>query len=96
MYSGRDTRIYTYHCDRCKEKIYEGDRERLFPDRMNSWPVTFKNHLGHMQTFHIVIQTKEEERNCDRILSGSHYCLDCAKEIITKTIEMGEFTYDNT
>lgn len=94
MHQSKETCIHTFYCDRCKEKIYEGDKQRYFPDRMNSWPVTFKNHLGHMQTFHVVIQTKEQNRSTN-IENDSHYCLDCAKLILQTTIAMGEFTYDN-
>lgn len=95
MYESKDVRIHIFHCDRCKEKIFEGEKERFFPDRMNNWPVTFENHLGHMQTFHIKIQTKEEERNCDRVPVNSHFCLDCALTIIKNAIQNGEFSNDN-
>lgn len=82
--------ITTYHCDRCKDKIYQGESARHL--RMNRWPVTFKNHLGHMQTFHIKIEGKEAgEREADH-----DFCLDCACLIIKTAIEEGEFNHDNT
>lgn len=95
MYESKDVRIHIFHCDRCKEKIFEGDKQRFFSDRMNKWPVTFKNHLGHMQTFYITIDNKDTAQSAFKG-PESHFCLDCAKEILQTAMNEGEFTYDNS
>lgn len=94
-YQSKEIRIHIYHCDRCKEKIFEGNQDRQFPDRMNSWPVTLENHLGHRQTFHIKIETKEQNRSTNRE-NDSHFCIDCALTIIKTAMSEGEFSYDPT